>query len=117
MRKNHYERFHWGQREEEAFSELKEKLCTEKVLAPYDLKKKTRLYVNASPVGKQATVCQLHHIEGEEHWRPVNHTSRAWTPAEAGYGQIERESNVILTGMYMNKMYTLGTHIEVVTAH
>ena len=47
----------------------------------------------------------------------MNHTSRAWTTAEAGYGQIERESNGILTGMYMNKMYTLGTHVEVVTDH
>ena len=29
----------------------------------------------------------------------------------------ERESNGILTGMMMNKMYTLGTHTEVVTDH
>ena len=51
------------------------------------------------------------------HWRPVNHTSRSWTSTEAGYGHIERESNGILTGMYMNHMYTLGTHTEVVTDH
>ena len=50
-------------------------------------------------------------------WRPINHTARAWTPVEAGYGQIERESNGILTGMHMNKMYTLGTQIEVLTDH
>ena len=81
---------------------------------PYDLKRKTRLYVDSSPIGTQATVCQLY--EGG-HWRPVNHTSRPWTTAEAGYGQIERESNGICTGMYMNKMYTMGTHIEVVTDH
>ena len=81
---------------------------------PYDISKKTRLYVDSSPVWTQATVCQLHH---DNHWRPVNHTSRPWTPAEAGYGQIERESSGICTGMYMNKMYTMGTHIEVVTDH
>ena len=50
-------------------------------------------------------------------WHPINHTSRAWTPAEAGYSQIECESNGTLTGMHMNKMYTLGTQIEVVIAH
>ena len=110
-----YARFTWGKRENDAFIELKERLCTEKVLVPYDLGKKTRLYVDSSPVGTQATVCQLHNIGGEEHWRPANHTSRSWTPAEAGYGQIERESNGILTGMYMNRMYTLGTHTECVT--
>lgn len=114
-----YARFRWGQKEEDAFTELQERLCSERLLAPYDtsLKLKTRLYVDSSPVGTQATVCQLHGIDGEEYWRPVNHTSRAWTPAEAGYGQIERESNGILTGMHMNKMYTLGTHVEAVTDH
>ena len=39
------------------------------------------------------------------------------TPAESGYGQVERESNGILTGMHMNKMCTLGTHVQVVTDH
>ena len=36
---------------------------------------------------------------------------------ESRYSQVERESNGILTGMYMNNMYTLGSHIEVVTDH
>ena len=36
---------------------------------------------------------------------------------ESVYPCIERESNGILTGMHMNKMYTLGTHVEVVTDH
>ena len=31
-------------------------------------------------------------------WHPINHTSRNWTAAEAGYSQIEQESNGILTG-------------------
>jgi len=48
---------------------------------------------------------------------PVNHTSRSWTPTEAAYGQIEREGNGILTGLHMNKMYTMGTHVKVVTDH
>ena len=112
-----FARFRWGQREDFAFKELKNRLCSNKVLVPYDLSKKTRLYVDSSPIGTQATVCQLHTIGGEDHWRPVSHTSRPWTPAEAGYGQVERESNGICTGMYMCKMYTLGTHVEVVTDH
>lgn len=62
-------------------------------------------------------VAQKHIIRGIEHWRPVNLTCRAWTSAEAGYGQIGRESNGILTGMYMNRMYTLGTYTKVITDH
>ena len=62
-------------------------------------------------------MAQQHSIDGEEHWRPVNYTSRPWTECESRYGQTERESNGILTGMCMNRMYTLGTEIEVVTDH
>ena len=110
-------KFVWGSREETAFIKLKERLCDDTVMAPYDTSRKTRLYVDSSPVGTQATLAQLHQIRGTEVWRPVNHTSRSWTPVEARYGQIERESNGILTGMLMNKMYTLGTQVEVVTDH
>ena len=110
-------RFRWGNKEDSAFNEIKKRLCSDRVLAPYDTNLKTRLYVDSSPTGTQATVCQQHRVSEEYHWRPVNHTSRAWTPAEARYGQIERESNGILTGMYMNKMYTTGNHVEVVTDH
>ena len=112
-----YARFRWGEREESAFVEIKRRLISNRVLIPYDTSKPTRLYVDSSPVGTQATICQQHELDGNLYWRPVNHTSRAWTPPEAKYSQIERESNGILTGMYMNKMYTSGGHIEIVTDH
>ena len=110
-------KFVWGSRENDAFLKLKDRLCDSKVMAPYDTSRKTRLYVDSSPVGTQATLAQLHELNNESVWRPVNHTSRSWTPVESRYGQIERESNGILTGMLMNKMYTLGTKVEVVTDH
>ena len=107
--------FIWGEREMSAFEEIKQRLCSDRVLVPNDTRLKTRLYVDSSHIGTQATVTQCHTINGETFWRPVNHTSRAWTPAESDYGQVERESNGILTGMYMHKLYTLGTHVQVVT--
>ena len=100
-----------------AFQELKDRLCSDDVMVRYNTTLNTRLYVDSSPVGTQATVAQKHIINGEVHWRLVIHRSRSWTSAEAGYGQIEQKSNGILTGMYMNRMYTLGTHTEVVTDH
>ena len=77
----------------------------------YDTSLPTCLYVYSSPFGTQATVAQKHLNDSG------GHTSRRWTPAEAGYGQIERESNGILTEMYMNKMYVLGTEVEIITDH
>ena len=110
-------RFVWNEKEDSAFVELKKRLCSDSVIAPFDNALETRLYVDASPVGTQATVAQGHIIDGKTCWRPVNHTSRAWTAPESGYSQIERESNGIVTGMHMNRMYTTGTHVEVVTDH
>lgn len=111
-------KFTWGQVQSQAFQQLKQRLCSNRVLVPYDTALPTRLYVDSSPIGTQATVAQKHpSTDGDHVWRPVNHTSRSWTQAEAGYGQIERESNGILTGMFMNKMYTIGADIVVVTDH
>ena len=64
-----------------------------KVLVPYDTEKTTRLCVDSSPIGTLATVTQADNLDNEAEWRPVKHTSRAWTEAEFGYGQIEREKD------------------------
>ena len=69
-------KFVWTRRESSAFQQIKERLCRMTILAPYDVNSKTRLYVDSSPVGTQASVAQLDTVDGEEHWRPVNHTSR-----------------------------------------
>ena len=110
-------RFHWGQDQEEAFQRIKDRLCSDDVLVPYETNLETRLSVDSSPGGTQATVAQKYHIDNEDVRNPVKYTSRAWILADAGYGQIKLESNGILTGMHTKKMYTLGTHIEVVTDH
>ena len=84
---------------------------------PWDTRLITTLYVDSSHIETHATVAQRYTISEEKFWRLMRHTSRAWTPAEGGYGQVERKGNGILIGMYMNKMYTLGTHVQVVTDH
>ena len=100
-----------------AFKEIKCCLYSDRVLVPYDTRLNTQLYVYSSHIGTQATIAQCHTISSEKFWRPVNHTSRAWTLAGSGYGQVKRESNGILTGMYENKMYTLDTHVQVNNNH
>ena len=71
--------FKWGPKEKQAFIIIKDRLCSSRVLVPYDTERKTCLYVDSSPVGTQATLVQEHVVDGEEVWRPANHTSRAWT--------------------------------------
>ena len=66
-----------------------------------------QLYVDFSPVATQATLAQAYEVDGQEHFRPINLTSPAWTKTEAAYSQIQQGSNRIVTEMYMNKMYTL----------
>ena len=72
-------RFHWGQEQEEAFQQIKDRLCSDDVLVPYDTSLETRLYVDSSPVGTQATVAQKHHIDHEDVWRQLT------TPPEPGH--------------------------------
>ena len=57
-----------------------------------------------------------HEVEGMQ-WRPVAHTARAWTAAEKGYSQIEKESNALLTSMISNRMYLLGIPFMAVVDH
>ena len=99
----------------DAFEELKKRFCSDRVVVLFDTSLLTRLYVDSSYAGTQATVAHKHTIDSERYWHRVDHTLRPWTPAESRYSQIERESNGILTEMCRNRMYIMGTHVEVVT--
>ena len=56
-------KFLWGQREINSFNEIKHQLCSDRVLAPYDTDRQTRLYVDSSPIGTQATLAQGYQID------------------------------------------------------
>ena len=53
-------RFHWGQEQEEAFQQIKDKLCSDDILVPYDTSLETRLYIDFSPIGTQARCVAPH---------------------------------------------------------
>ena len=111
-------KFSWTANLEEKFKEIKRRLCSDRVMVPYDLGRRTRLYTDAGPEGTQATLTQAyeHPREGTV-WRPVTHTSHSWTEPESRYSQIEKESNGIYWGVMQNKMYLLGTEFEVMVDH
>jgi len=56
--------FRWSNIEDAAFKLFR--LCSNRVLAPYETHRKTRLYVDSSFAGTQATVSQLHLINNKE---------------------------------------------------
>ena len=111
-------KFSWTEVHQRHFQLIKERLCSDRVMVPFDPARATRLYSDGGPEGGQATVAQeyQHEVEGTQ-WRPVAHTARAWTAAEKGYSQIEKESNALLTGMISNRMYLLGIPFVAVVDH
>ena len=87
------------------------------MLVPFNIKRKCRVYCDASPFGTQATVAQRYKEKGEFRWRPVAHMARSWSEVEARYGQVERESNGVLHSITSNKMYVLGQEFVCVVDH
>ena len=102
-------KFTWMDLHQKHFNLIKERLCSDRVMVPFDPKRETKLFADGGPEGCQATVTQAyqHASEGLQ-WRPVAHSSRAWTDAEKRYSQIEKESNALHSGVVSNKMYLLG---------
>ena len=111
-------KFTWTEKHQSHFDLIKERLCSDRVMVPFDPARDTRLYSDGGPEGCQATVAQRydHPTEGTQ-WRPVAHTARAWTEPEKHYSQIEKESNALMTGIASNRMYLLGQKFEAVVDH
>ena len=110
-------RFKWDKDCQKSFEELKELLTSDTVMAYYDPKLPTRVYVDESPVGVASTLAQLHVVNNEKVWRPVDYTSRTKTTAEKGYGKVEGESLGLVHGILENRMYLYGTKFTVVVDH
>ena len=111
-------KFQWTQKHQRHFELIKGRMCSGRVMVPYEVGRETRLYADGGPEGAQATVAQKYdHPKAGVQWRPVAHSSRAWTEAEKRYSQIEKESNALLTGILSNKMYLLGTEFEAAVDH
>ena len=51
-------RFTWTAKHQKHFQLIKDRLCSDRVMVPYDLKRETRLYTDGGQEGAQATVAQ-----------------------------------------------------------
>jgi len=83
----------WGERQQKAFEELKEKFTTEPVLVTLDLDKEMRVEVDVSDFAMGGVL--LMKCEDEK-WRPVAYISKSLNEAERNYKIHDKEMLAII---------------------
>lgn len=104
----------WGNAQQKAFEQIKTDLMRAPVLALYDPKKETKEAADASSYGLGGVVLQL---QPDKSWRPVSFLSRALTPTESRYAQIEKEALAPTWACERSWEYIIGKSIYVETDH
>ena len=98
--------WHWDQEQEASFERLKQMASSTPVLGYYDPSKPLTLSVDASSKGLGAVLLQ----DG----KPLAYASRALTPTQERYAQIEKETLAIVYGAQKFHQFIYGrpTHVE-----
>ena len=104
----------WTEECETAFVRSKSELVADKVLVPYDEKRKLILACDASPYGVGAVISHVMD-DGEE--RPIAFASRTLTKSESNYLQIEKEALGIVFGVRKFQRYLYGRTFHLLTDH
>ena len=104
----------WGEAQQKAFVETKKLLSSTPALALYDQKCPTRISADASSFGLGAVLMQQY---PNNQWRPVAYASRAMTPTEQRYAQVEKEALAITWSCERFLQYLLGLPFEIETDH
>ena len=89
-------KWEWTEREEKAFTELKERFTREPVLAAPDIDKKIRMEVDASDYAMGGVLS----MECEDGlWRPVPFLSKSLNKTERNYEIHDKEILAIIRGL------------------
>ncbi|KAG5285841.1 hypothetical protein AALO_G00008080 [Alosa alosa] len=99
----------WTDTQEEAFAKVKKMIATAPILKYYNPKEDFTLQCDSSETGLGAALMQT--------GQPIAYGSRALTPTERGYAQIEKECLAILFGMEKFHQYTYGRKVVVHSDH
>ena len=97
--------FNWATEHDQAFSEIKKLVAEPPLLKYYDPSKPLVLQCDASEKGLGAALLQ------ED--RPLAYASRALTPTESNYAQIEKELLAIVFGMERFHQYSYDRQVTV----
>ena len=98
-------KWHWGSKQNRAFSKVKELLSSASVLTHLDPKLPIVVASDVSPTGLGAVIS---HIFPDRVERPIAYASRALSPAERNYSQIEREALGIIFAIRRFHIYLYG---------
>ena len=106
----------WKKKQEDSFNHIKDSIQNHCINSYFstDPSLKTKLYVDASPVGLGAILAQ-ETAAGE--LKIIALASRALSPTEQRYSQTEREALAITWGIIHFKLYLLGNMLVVITDH
>ena len=104
----------WGIAQQQAFDRIKAELSSSPVLALYNPNYDTCVSSDASSFGLGAVIRQKQ-PSGE--WQPVAYQSRAMTPTEQRYSQIEKEALGITWACERFSHYLLGSTFSIETDH
>ena len=109
-------KWNWSTTEQQVLDATKEKLTSETTMAYCDSESNTELFVDANPVGLGAILIQTPHGQDKPS-RVVSYASRALTPVETRYFQIEREALAIVWACTKFHLYLSATEFRVITDH
>ena len=101
--------FVWTSSHSKAFQKVKSMICTATTLAYYDRNEPVVLHVDASMKGLGAALFQNN--------RPIAFASKALTPVETRYANIERELLAVVYGCEKFHSYLYGRSFVVKTDH
>lgn len=104
----------WTGAQREAFNAVKKALVSTPTLALYDPAKETRVSSDASSFGLGAVLTQAQEDGG---WKPVAFISRALTPTEQRYAQVEKEALAVTWACERLSDYLIGKPFHIETDH
>lgn len=106
--------FEWQEKQQMAFDEIKSYLSNPRQLAYFDVKKRTRLVSDASPVGLGAVLLQFDELKQPQ---VIDYAAKSLTATERRYCQSEKEALGLVWSIERFKQYLLGLEFEVETDH
>ena len=107
--------FSWTKEHKNAYRKLKESLTNSPVMSYFDIQRDTMVLEDVSPVGISAILAQKE--KGTNENRIIAYASRALTPVEKRYSQMEREALSIVWGVGYFHLYLFGAPFTLYTDH
>ena len=105
--------FNWTMEAEREWNKVTNYLTTAPILKFYDPLRETKVSTDASKTGLGAVLLQKY----DDEWLPVMYASRALTPTEVRYAQIEKETLGMLFGLTRFHDYVYGQRVIAETDH